>query len=280
MANLDGHKLSVLIQPIAINEIMNAQILTEQSLSYQKNGFTLFPSSIPKKLIANALLGTHRVLKGDYNTGVAPWSTPGVGQTDKIQRVQQIHLADSTVFKLLTHKSIGRLVANIAAAKRVQIAMSQLYFKPANSGPGGQVGFHRDTDYIAVFTKGAINAWLPLTDIDIKMGPLTYVNNSHCWPLKSRFTDVSHQNIDQQRDFLKAEAMPENWHETTSVTKAGGISFHHPKTLHGSAENITGKGRFAISMCLITDQVQFSGDVIAARKMLEDEQTYPVIYQA
>ena len=259
---------------------MNSQTSTDCTQSYNKNGFILYPQSIDPTLVSNALLGTQEVLKGHYDTGVAPWSTPGVGEDKKIQRVQQIHLANTAVRDLLTTPSIGKLAANIMAAKRIQIALTQLYFKPEHSGTGGLVGFHRDTDYIAVFTAGVINTWIPLTDIDPNMGPLTYINQSHCWPLKSRYTDVSSQCIDQQRQFLKAEAIPHPWCETTSVTEAGGISFHHPQILHGSAENTTHRGRYAISMCLITDAVTFSGDDKQARQMLEDEQTYPVIYQA
>jgi len=259
---------------------MNTKIPDKYTLSYKQNGFVLRPDCIPKPLVSNAYKGAQQVLNGHYDTGVAPWGIPEANEQKQIQRVYQIHLANHAVRKLLTSSPIGQLAADIMSAKRIQLVVTQLYLKPVNSGTGGQVGFHRDIEHFFVFTKGAINAWLPLTDLSENMGTLTYVNGSHDWPVSSLYTGIKTQDIAQQRKLMQAEVTPKLWCETLSVDKAGGIGFHHPYCLHGSGENIDNNDRFAIGMSLITDQVEFNGNATEAKKMLADEDTYPVIYQA
>ncbi|MBQ4861396.1 phytanoyl-CoA dioxygenase family protein [Pseudoalteromonas sp. MMG013] len=258
---------------------MKSKIDNAHNTNYELDGFSLHPHSINPAVVADALTGTQQVLVGRYDTGIAPWSTPDVGNDNQVQRVQQIHLANYAIKALLTSPVIGQLAAQITGASCVQIVLSQLYYKPPNSGQGGEVGFHRDNDYISAFTSGVINAWLPLVDMCAAMAPLTYVNQSHCWPKKSRYSGIAQHNLHQQRQLLKIDSLPHPWIETPSITNAGDIAFHHPKTLHGSAENTTDTGRYAVSMCLITDKVTFNTNETRAREMLKDNTTYPIIYE-
>lgn len=248
---------------------------------YEQNGFVLWNDCIPVSKVNKAYKGALDVMNGYYNTGKAPWDFSEVIEGNKIQRVVQIHIANKDIFDLLVSSNIGLLTAKTMSAKRVQVGFSQLNYKPPFCKYDGVVGFHRDSDYVAVFASGSVNVWIPLVDMNFEMGPLLYVNKSHKWIDKLRYAQLECQDIEKQRELLLCEIEEKElmWSETVSVMKTGSIAFHSPHCLHGSYGNISSKGRYVLCLSLFTDQVKFNGNEAEARKMLEDKDTFPIIYQ-
>jgi ectoine hydroxylase-related dioxygenase (phytanoyl-CoA dioxygenase family) len=85
----------------------------------------------------------------------------------------------------------------------------------------------------------AIAAWLPLHDVSIERGCMQFIPGSH-------LGDVHvHRHVgDPKANLLLAEDVD----DSTAVPcplKAGGATFHHPRTLHYTAPNTTGLPRLA-----------------------------------
>lgn len=250
---------------------------------YNNNGFVLSDSPIFSQTeIQAARLGVDRVLAGQYNTGINPTAQTDVNNPNKMQRINQIHIADHTLYQLLTDSRIGRLAAQITGASQIKIWGSQLYYKPANSGTGGVVGFHRDTQHMPYFADGMLTAWIPLTDIKPASGPLTYIKGSHRWPLHNQFSGAQVQNVQGQRRALSAEYGDQDWHEIPALLPGGGISFHHQNTLHGSPENTADRPRCVLTLGLLTEKARFNPDApdYGFAAMLDNEHYSPIIYQA
>lgn len=227
---------------------------------YNENGFVIFENIIPTTLIHRSLNGVKAVIKGRYNTGISPWSRVSIGEADKINRVAQIHLANTDILKLLTYYKIGPLAAQLTGASKINIWGSQLYYKPKGSGVGGVVGYHRDSEHIKFLGTKVLTVWIPLNDVNFHSGSISYVQGSHLWKNEFINSGAQIQDLDSQKKAMILEQSLEhpenNWTEVTVDASIGSISFHHNDCIHSSGLNITDEDRYAIAFGLYTNELQ------------------------
>jgi ectoine hydroxylase-related dioxygenase (phytanoyl-CoA dioxygenase family) len=244
------------------------------------DGFLIHGQSIvPDKLLKNGLQGVEAVLAGIYDRGT-PRAMIDVGQADKIQRITQIHHANNALFELFSLPRIGELVHEITGAKFVQVWGTQLYYKPAGSELTGQVGFHCDSQHLNFLEGEFLTAWMPLTDITMESGPLLYVNGSHQWLGGFKSSGGEKQDLDEQRRLMQAQYPERQWKETPVIMNAGGISFHHKNTYHGSAVNYSDSARIAICFGILTDRAKLiAGESdCGVGEIIDKPEFCPVIY--
>ncbi len=244
------------------------------------DGFLIHKQSIVSaKLLAEGLQGVEEVLAGNYDRG-QPRAIIDVGQANKIQRITQIHHANNKLFEIFSSKRIGELVHEITGAKVVQVWGTQLYYKPAGSELTGQVGFHCDSQHLNFLEGEFLTAWMPLTDITMETGPLLYVKGSHQWDGEFQSSGGEKQDLDEQRRLMQAEYPGRPWQETPVIMKAGGISFHHKNTYHGSAINYSDSARVAICFGILTDKARLvgGGNDCGVSSIIDDPDYCPVLY--
>ncbi|CAM3934852.1 phytanoyl-CoA dioxygenase family protein [Pseudoalteromonas byunsanensis] len=228
---------------------------------FNRNGYYLCEDiGIPKELFAAAKEGAYRLLEQNYTDNAKPWGYTG-NKEEELTRIEQVHIADNALQRLITHPSVGRWAAELTGAKRVKVWGSQLYFKPSGSDNRGHVGFHRDSEHMPYFKSGAITAWLPLVDIGEDSGPLVVVKGSHLWPKSTQFSGAGEQDLEYQKRKIIEELDGQNWKEKAMLMQVGGVSFHHHDALHGSYSNTSAICRCAIAIGLITEQMEI--DVLA-----------------
>lgn len=249
---------------------------------FQEHGFALIEKPVfhPRKM-KQWLKSAIEVTNGIFETGFAPWAMMNTGDPARVQRVAQIHIANESLYKLVSSRQIGQLVAQVTGAKRVQIWGSQLYFKPEHSGLGGVVGFHRDTEHMPFFAKGSLTAWLPLNYFNDLSGPLRFVPGSHKWSVSNPFSGAEKQAYSQQKQQLQRHYAQHSWQEHPSVTRPGCMSLHHQDLLHGSNENQSSTPRWALGIGLLIDDYQLNPDHDdhGFATVLNNDFYCPVIYQ-
>ena len=159
------------------------------SLIFQDQGFYLVPQLIPPDLIDVSVEHMDRVINGDYEThpnSMHHFSRnfePG-NPKDKLIKINNAHLVDSPLLKLISYHLIGEWASFIlGGAKQVQVWHTQLLYKPTGNGTKGNIGFHQDYNYWQTFKnpEGILTAWIALSDITIETGPMCFITGSHLW---------------------------------------------------------------------------------------------------
>lgn len=132
----------------------------------------------------------------------------------------------------------------------------QLFCKPARHG--GVVAWHQDYSYWTRTTPLAhLTCWTGLDDSTRENGCVHYVPGSQRWPdlpktgLAGDMDAIQSVLTDEQREMFRPLAIE---------LKAGEASFHHPRMIHGSYANSTGRPRRATVINVFRDGVRSNSD--------------------
>lgn len=129
----------------------------------------------------------------------------------------------------------------------------QLFCKPAHHG--GVVAWHQDYSYWTRTQPLAhLTCWIGLDDSTRENGCLQYIPGSHRWPdlpitgLAGDMVAIDAVlNPEQRRQFDAAVAVE---------LRKGEASFHHPRLVHGSFANHSGRARRATVINVMRDGVR------------------------
>lgn len=252
----------------------------QEADEYHKDGYYIVPEVvIPSSLIIEAKARIKLILEGQYETGRQPWRCWNVGDPNKIQKMDQVHLVDNSIRQLVTHSNIGRWAAKVTGAKKIQIWATQLFYKPPGGGHQGNVGWHTDQQYWKFWRGEVFSAWLALTDITNENGPIIFVKGSHRW--RTDEGDAYSQDLTSIRRKLVSDIPSGNcWRETPAIIPAGGLSFHHRNTWHGSSENRSNDPRcnIVINLCTEKSEPDPEQEHFGYCEHLNDAEICPIIY--
>lgn len=122
-----------------------------------------------------------------------------------------------------------------------------LFGKPPHNGK--ETPWHQDGEYYPIKPLETLTMWIPLDDVTLDNGPMSFIPGSHR-PHKlfsHTWTDKPDLTINLETDhahFDEANAVP-------LVIRAGQVSFHDIYMIHGSAANRTDKRRAAFIVRLM-----------------------------
>lgn len=228
---------------------------SELHADFVQNGFALHSPIIARDLASSALPHIENVILGSYETGIPPvqrnWN-PG-DDPRKLRKIDQAHRSDETIRKLVTRPEIGRLAAEVLDAQWIQLWATQLLYKPAGGENTANVGWHQDIQYWKDCWEGEVfTAWLAITDVPLDRGPVLFVPGSHRW---GQLENTSFWETDLSGQHASIRIPPgEQWKEVPAILEAGGISFHHNSTLHGSGPNVSSEPRVSLALHLRTER--------------------------
>src|SRR6185312_281663 len=83
---------------------------------------------------------------------------------------------DERVRKFVLARRFGKVAADLMGVDGVRVYMDQALFKEPG---GGHTPWHQDQYYWPLDTHNTITMWMPLVDIDVQMGMLTFASGSH-----------------------------------------------------------------------------------------------------
>ena len=262
---------------------------TEQVDSFRRNGFLIVEEGlIPDGLLEPLRERYLRLFDGEYETGIRPdevnW-VPGRDPEDRTRQLCNAWKADAVIAAQVLSERIGRLAAQLMGYLGVRILQDNVLWKP----PGTKaIGFHQDSSYADYLVPpDMVTCWMALHETEADAGPLELVRGSNRWPKSPPERAQFHAPDYWLAGPRAAAPAGEELEVVPVVVKAGGGSFHHGLTWHGSAPNRSESvARMALVSHLIPVETRFhetNVDVTYSRyrrrgDLSLDESFFPVVW--
>ena len=166
-----------------------------------------------------------------------------------------VHLISPVFNKVCLNKKILDAVESIIG-KNILICGTTLFIK--NPKEKGFVSFHQDAKYIGLEPHNWVTVWVAITDSNEKNGCMRMLPGSHKENLKHH-----EQKFDENNLLTRGQTIQNVPLDKTDplILKAGQISLHHPKIVHGSGLNYSDDRRigFVIQSYIGADVNQILG---------------------
>ncbi len=261
----------------------------EQIDAFGRDGFLILEEGLVSELGLELLRERYlQLFEGEYQTGMRPDEVNWVAGRDPEDRTRQLCNAwksDNVVAAQVLSQRTGRLAAQLARYRGVRVLQDNVLWKP----PGTKaIGFHQDSSYADYLVPPEmITCWISLHETEPDAGPLEFVRGSHTWPKSPPARTQFHAPEDWLAGARAAAPAEAELDVVPVVVRAGGGSFHHGLTWHGSAPNRSGTvARMALVSHLIPVETRFhetNVDVTYSRyrrrgDLSLDESFFPVLW--
>ncbi len=154
-------------------------------------------------------------------------------ENPKLRRIKKPEKQHSIYEKTLRHPKILDVVEDLIGPN-IRTLGGKLNMKAP--GGGAQVEWHTDWAFYPHTNDDILEVGIPLDDMEIENGCLMAIPGSHKWEAISHHEDGVFVGAVSENDFKMEDAVP-------FVLKAGSISLHHVRALHGSAPNMSNRPR-------------------------------------
>jgi chlorinating enzyme len=170
-----------------------------------------------------------------------------------------VHLI-SPIFDRVAHNSKVLDAVESIIGKDILVCGTTLFIK--NPDEKGFVSFHQDAKYIGLEPNNWVTAWLAITDANEENGCMRMWSGTHKEGLRNHIEKFDYNEGNLLTRGQTVENVP--LEETDPVIlKAGQLSLHHPKIVHGSGINKSKERRigFAIQSYIGTNVDQVLGKI-------------------
>jgi ectoine hydroxylase-related dioxygenase (phytanoyl-CoA dioxygenase family) len=143
-------------------------------------------------------------------------------------------------------KTLARIAAELMQVSGVRLYHDQALFKESS---GGFTPWHADQQYWPLATDKTITAWVPLQEVSLEMGPLSFAagsqkNNNY---RDLAISDDSEIKIQQEMNQYPLECTPFD---------LGEISFHSGWMYHRAAKNETAQNRGVMTIIYMDENMR------------------------
>jgi len=257
--------------------------MLEYELKLKSNGLCIIPKLFSSQEIVSTRIALWDVIQGKYNTGKEPeerfWD---IGDDpENIIKIDKPHLSNDKIKKLITSSEFGKCLASVTRSNKIQVWHSQSVWKPPGGSRKGNAGWHRDIQYWPFWDpKGVFTAWIALTDVDKKSGPVRFILGSHRWS-SIKGLDFFDKDISMQDKIIRETK--KDYKIECSTIKKGQLSIHNSGIYHSSKENNSNKPRVGLVVHFATDKAKKIPVIGSLSNYLEhnlnDKDICPVIYE-
>lgn len=153
---------------------------------------------------------------------------------------------DANVKKFVMAKRFAKLAADLLGVENVRIYHDQALFKEPGGGP---TPWHQDQYYWPIDTMNTVTMWMPLVDINVDMGMLTFASGSHKKGRIFNF-EISDESEKAYADYVSDQDFP-----ITRATemKAGDATWHYGFTIHNAPGNHSSSMREVMTIIYLAD---------------------------
>ena len=260
----------------------------EQLQDFDRDGFLVVAEGfIDDATVEQLRERFERLFDGDYETGIRPDEVNWVAGRDPEDRTRQIcngWKADPVIAEQVLSERTGRLASELIGWDGVRILQDNCIWKP----PGTKsLGMHQDGSYLEyVVPSEMITCWIALDDTSAEAGTITFARGSHRWPRSPENRGEFHAPPDWLEPMRRSAPDGEEPELVPVAVKAGGASFHHFNTFHGSGPNTATVHRRAVISHLIPAGAHFASgavDPVYSRyrrvgDTAMDESWFPVVW--
>ena len=145
-------------------------------------------------------------------------------------QIMNLWKKDENVKEIVMSKRLAKVAADLLGVENVRIYHDQALFKEPGGGP---TPWHQDQYYWPVDTAKTITMWLPLVDIDVDMGMLTFASGS-----QKKGSVFNYEISDESESEFDKYVHENNFEISRAKTmKAGDASWHTGFTIHNAPAN-------------------------------------------
>jgi ectoine hydroxylase-related dioxygenase (phytanoyl-CoA dioxygenase family) len=218
----------------------------DQIERYRDNGHVLLPGVCTKAEIASY----RRVLTAAayrYNSETRPMEERDTYGKAFLQ-VMNLWVHDAAVRRYVLARRFGRIAAQLMGVKAVRLYHDQALYKEAG---GGHTPWHQDQYYWPLDTNHTVTMWMPLVNVSIEMGALTFASGSHKQGFQGHMA-ISDESHDRYADLVKLRGYP----VVNAAMQAGDATFHSGWTLHSAPGNASQTDREVMTVIYFADGVK------------------------
>jgi phytanoyl-CoA hydroxylase len=216
-------------------------MLTEDAIAaYRRDGFIIVPDLLDAPTLAEIRAVIARLVAGaaavDAHDNVYDLEPGHTRAAPKVRRIKSPHKVDPVFDRVMrAPQVVAVLRALIGPALRLH--GSKLNMKSARYG--SPVEWHQDWAFYPHTNDDILAIGVMLDDTTLENGPLLCVPGTHLGPV------WSHHGSDGRfcGAIAPAGIEAEIARAVPIVGRAGAMSFHHVRTLHGSAQNVSDRPR-------------------------------------
>lgn len=238
-------KLPELSEPFALTP--------DQIAAYRRDGHVLL-----RGVASAAEVAAYRPLIADCVQRSGKGRVP-LAQRDAYHQaflqVANLWETDPAVARFTCARRFARIAAELMGVTGVRLYHDQALFKEAG---GGATFWHQDQYYWPLDTPHTITMWLPLVDVPIEMGVLTFATGSQvdgplCDRAISQESDAELRRIVEERRFPISQV----------ALRAGDATFHTGWTVHAAPPNRTDRTREVMTVIWYADGARIAAPVNA-----------------
>ena len=229
-----------------------------QKEKFKKDGFLIFKEFLPRDMVDAVKERIEPLFRGKFETGIEPDEWNWRYERDDPKNTRQICNAwksDNIIRDTVCHKSIGKIISQLMGWDGTRLIQDNVLWKPPGAG---NLTFHQDASYDDwIVPQVMATCWIALDDTFIDSGSLEFAIGSHKWGLARPPNNF----IGESNPKLSLEKFAKNKRKSIEYAKvivpAGGASFHHGLTWHGSNTNHTNRQRRALVSHCVPETAEF-----------------------
>jgi len=260
--------------------------------TFNDDGFVVVEKLIEHNQIATLHRAFTDLFNGRFATGVHPdevnWQQAD-GDPTLTRQICNGWKANHDIAAVVLDESIARTIASLAGWPGVRIMIDNVISKPPATK---SLGFHQDSAYLSWFTPSdLLTCWIALDETSAEGGTLEFARGSHRWRLAEPEGEF-HAPEDYRKPLYKA-ARQEGVEADIAYVEvpAGGGSFHHGWTWHGSGANHSSNPRRSLVLHAMRSDVEYVpenfaqgiGPIYSRYKRLGDNQLdenyFPILWR-
>ena len=214
-------------------------IKEDQVKSFKEKGYLVIENLLPENILKDLQKVTEDfVEKSKFikeNDSIFDLSDDHTPENPVVRRLKDPHLNHSVYSDVIKNNLITDVVSKLIG-NNIRLEHTKLNFKSAKGGEA--IEWHQDWAFYPHTNDDIVEVGIFLDDCGNENGPLLCVPGSHKGPI-----DDHHQNgyfigaVDPSKSHYNLETAE------PIVAKAGSISVHHVRCLHGSRKNNSEKSR-------------------------------------
>lgn len=214
----------------------------EQKSFYEDNGYLLVEDVVSPAQLAKLQSITYDLIEKSRaiteSDEIYDLDEGHTSQTPRLTRIKLPHKQDPYYWEILKNSGVTQ-VLNDLLGKDTTLITSKLNTK-APSG-GSAVEWHQDWAFYPHTNDDLLAFGLMLEDVTLDNGPLMVIPGTHKGPL------LSHKNNDMFCGAISADDPLFKAEQAVTLSgKAGSMTIHHARTLHGSAPNLSDRNRLIL----------------------------------